>query len=145
MGEPAKPMADQPKKPAAKKKRLVKNPETFRERAQKAAEADNRPKSTARILRASDRATGPVRRSASRAYSAKPLAPLRKTLKVVGKVIFPKYFRLSWQELKLVTWPSLKESRRLTFAVLIFAVVFGAAIAGVDWVLDKIFRHLLLT
>jgi preprotein translocase subunit SecE len=33
----------------------------------------------------------------------------------------------------------------LTFAVLVFAIVFGAVIAGVDWVLDKIFRHLLLT
>lgn len=137
-------MADKPSKPAAKKRR-VKNPETFRERAQKAADADNKPRSAARVVRAGGRATGPVRRSVSRAYNAKPLAPLRKVLSFIGKIVFPKYFRQSWQELKLVTWPSWGEGRRLTIAVLVFAVVFGAAIAGVDWILDKVFQHLLLT
>lgn len=139
-------MADQPdKQPAAKKKRRVKNPETFRERAQKATEAASQPKSTARIKRAGGRATSPLRRQTSQLYNAKFFAPFRKVLRVVGKVIFPKYFRQSWQELKLVTWPSLGEGRRLTLAVLIFAIVFGAAIAGVDWALDKVFQHLLLT
>lgn len=134
-------MADEP----TKKKRRVKNPETFRERAEKASQAENQPKSAVRIKQAGSRATGPVRRRISGAYNAKALSPLRKVLSVVGRVLFPKYFRQSWQELKLVTWPSWKEGRRLTYAVLIFAIVFGAAIAGVDWVLDKIFRHLLLT
>jgi preprotein translocase SecE subunit len=138
-------MADQPKKSAANKKRRVKNPETFRERAQKAAQADSQPKSAARLKKAGSQAASPVRRHVAQAYNAKPLAPLRKVLGAVGKVIFPKYFRQSWQELKLVTWPNWNEGRRLTFAVLIFAIIFGLAIAGVDWVLDKIFRHLLLT
>ena len=138
-------MADQPEKSDAKKKRRVKNPETFRERAQKASEAGSKPKSTTRIRQAGGQATGPLRRTVSRAYNAKLLAPLRKVLRFIGRIIFPKYFRQSWQELKLVTWPSMKEGRRLTFAVLIFAVVFGAAIAGVDWILDKVFQHLLLT
>lgn len=137
-------MADKSSKPAAKKRR-VKNPETFRERAQKAVEADNKPRSATRVVRAGGRATGPVRRSVSRVYNAKPLAPLRKVLSIIGKIVFPKYFRQSWQELKLVTWPSWGEGRRLTVAVLVFAIVFGAAIAGVDWVLDKVFQHLLLT
>jgi preprotein translocase SecE subunit len=138
-------MADEPKKPTTKKKRLVKNPETFRERAQKAAQADSRPKSPSRIKTAGSRATGPVSRNFSRAYNAKPLAPIRKVLRIVGRIIFPKYFRQSAQEIKLVTWPNWAESRRLTFAVIVFAVIFGASIAGVDCVLDKIFRHLLLT
>ncbi|HVX48255.1 MAG TPA: preprotein translocase subunit SecE [Candidatus Saccharimonadales bacterium] len=138
-------MADQPDKSAAKKKRRVKNPETFRERAQKAAEAGSKTRSTTRIKQAGGRAAGPVRRSVSRIYNAKPLAPLRKVLRIIGRIIFPKYFRQSWQELKLVTWPSWSEGRRLTVAVLVFAIVFGAAIAGVDWILDKVFRHLLLT
>lgn len=138
-------MADQPDKPAGKKKRTVKNPETFRERAQKASEADNQPKSAARIKRAGGKAAGPVRRHVGRTYNSKPLTPLRKVLGAIGKIIFPRYFRQSWQELKLVTWPGWKQGRRLTFAVLVFAIVFGAVIAGVDWVLDKIFRHLLLT
>ncbi len=137
-------MADQPNKPTTKKRR-VKNPETFRERAQKAVEAGNQPKSSARIKRAGNKATGPVRRQIGRVYNSKPLAPLRKVLRVVGRVIFPKYFRESWQELKLVTWPDWPQGRRLTFAVLVFAVIFGVAIAGVDWVINKIFEHLLLT
>ena len=136
-------MADKSSKPAAKKRR-VKNPETFRERAQKATEAGNKPKSTTRVVRAGGRATGPVRRSISKAYNAKLLTPLRKVLSFIGKIIFPKYFRQSWQELKLVTWPNWSEGRRLTFAVLVFAIVFGAAIAGVDWILNKTFQHLLL-
>lgn len=136
-------MADQP----APKKRRVKNPETFRERAQKAAETSDQPKRAARLKTAGSKVAkpvaGPVRRQVSRAYNAKPLAPLRKVLRIIGKIIFPTYFRQSWQELKLVSWPDWKTSRRLTFAVLVFAVIFGAAIAGVDWVLDKIFKQLL--
>jgi preprotein translocase SecE subunit len=48
------------------------------------------------------------------------------------------------QELRLVTWPNWKQSRQLTFAVLVFAVIFGAAIAVVDYGLDKVFRNILL-
>ncbi len=129
----------------ADKKRRVKNPETFRERAQKATEAGNQPKSSARIKHAGSQAAGPVRRQIGRAYNSKPLAPLRKVLRAVGRVIFPKYFRESWQELKLVSWPDWQQGRRLTFAVIVFAVIFGAAIAGVDWVINKIFEHILLT
>ena len=138
-------MADQPEKPTANKKRRVKNPETFRERAQKAVDAGNQPKSGARIKRAGSQAAGPVRRQISRVYNSRPLAPVRQILGVIGRVIFPKYFRESWQELKLVTWPNWTEGRRLTFAVLVFAVIFGAAIAGLDWVINKVFEHLLLT
>src|SRR6185312_1522683 len=101
-------MADKPDKPASKKRR-VKNPETFRERAQKASEAESQPKSAARIKRAGSQASGPIRRNVSQLYNSKPLAPLRKVLRVVGRIIFPKYFRQSWQELKLVTWPSWSE------------------------------------
>jgi preprotein translocase SecE subunit len=138
-------MADQSDKPASNKKRRVKNPETFRQRAQKAAAAESQPKSRTRIKRAGKQATGPVRRQLAQAYNAKALAPIRKVLRVVGRIIFPKYFRESWQELKLVTWPDWNQGRRLTFAVLVFAIIFGSVVAGVDWVLDKIFHHLLLT
>lgn len=126
------------------KKRRVKNPETFRERAQKATEGGDQPKRAQRIKSAGGQATGPVRRQFGRLYNSKPMTPVRKVFGVLGKVLVPKYFRQSWQELKLVTWPDWKTSRRLTFAVLVFAVVFGAAIAGVDWALDKAFKALLL-
>lgn len=137
-------MADEPFKP----KRRVKNPETFRERALKAADASGKPKRSVRLKQAGSKVASPVLKpvgSASRrAAGFKPLAPVVKVLRVAGKVIFPVYFRRSWQELRQVTWPTWTESRRLTSAVLIFAIIFGAIIAGVDYGLDKVFKDVLL-
>ncbi len=129
-------MAEEPNQ----KKRRVKNPETFRERAAKATEVSEQPKRRTSLKRVAAQIVKPIR----------PLGrtitkPLRtKPVRLVGKIIFPAYFRNSWRELKLVTWPSWSESRRLTTAVLIFAVIFGVVIAGVDWGLDKLFRNILL-
>lgn len=58
--------------------------------------------------------------------------------------IIPKYFKESWRELKLVNWPNRKETAKLTFAVIVFAFVFGLMITIVDFGLDKLFRELLL-
>lgn len=128
-------MADQPTK-----KRQVKNPETFRERAAKAAEA---PEPT-RAARLKGTGSGRVR------SITKPLGrPARKIGRskpgrLLGRLLLPRYLRDSWRELRLVTWPDWNESRRLTFAVLVFAVIFGASIALVDFGLDKLFRNILL-
>lgn len=65
-------------------------------------------------------------------------------VRLIGRIIGFSYLRSSWQELKLVTWPTRREGRRLTTAVIIFAVIFGALIAGVDYGLDKLFRQVLL-
>ncbi|MCA9327509.1 preprotein translocase subunit SecE [Candidatus Saccharibacteria bacterium] len=54
------------------------------------------------------------------------------------------YIRDSWRELRKVTWPSFRESLRLTAAVIVFSVIFGAIIAVVDFGLDKVFRQILL-
>lgn len=118
----------------AKKKRRVKNPETFRERMQKGAETTVKRKKTSGRLK---RSAGPVTHKAGRILQWRPF-------QIVGKVVAPPYLRKSWQELKQVTWPGWTEGRRLTFAVLVFAVIFGASIAAVDWGLDKVFQELLL-
>ncbi len=119
-------MADeQPTKP--KTKRLVKNPETFRERAVKASEGNDKPSRSGRAKSAGGKLTKPA---------AKPF-------RAVGKRIIPPYIRNSWQELRKVTWPSWPQSRRLTVAVLIFAIVFGVLIAAVDYALDRIFQDVL--
>ena len=55
-----------------------------------------------------------------------------------------RYIRDSAQELRNVTWPSFRESMRLTGAVILFSVIFGALIAVVDYGLDKVFRQILL-
>lgn len=80
----------------------------------------------------------------ARVWRSKPVRIIRTPFRWLGKILVPTYFRQSWRELKLVTWPSWKQSWQLTYAVLIFAVVFGAIIAAVDYGLDKVFRNILL-
>jgi preprotein translocase SecE subunit len=58
--------------------------------------------------------------------------------------ITPTYFINSWREVRLVTWPGRKETWKLTLAVIIFAVIFGGLIAGVDKIIDSLFRSLVL-
>jgi preprotein translocase SecE subunit len=72
---------------------------------------------------------------------------LAKVLRPVGRVLkllAPRYFINAWREVRLVTWPGRRETWRLTLAVFIFAIVFGALVAGVDKVLDIVFKHLVL-
>ncbi len=133
---------------SAKTRRRVKNPETFRERAEKAAEASEQPQRSPRIRGAFGRVLRPVFAPIGRGlrsfFGHKAFRPIRKVLRMIGKVIFPAYFRNSWRELKLVTWPTWRQSRQLTFAVLVFAIIFGGVVALVDYGLDKVFRQLLL-
>ncbi len=67
-----------------------------------------------------------------------------RAVRFIGKMLGLKYIRDSWGELKLVTWPTFRESRRLTTAVIIFSVIFGLLIAIVDYGLDKLFREVIL-
>jgi preprotein translocase SecE subunit len=72
-----------------------------------------------------------------------------KPLRVFGflrflRFLVPKYFKNSWNELKQVTWPSRKETWKLTLAVFIFAIMFGLLVGVVDYGLDKIFKRILL-
>ena len=143
-------MADEPSK-RSNPKRLVKNPETFRERALKATQATEAPKrrAAARLWAPIDRIVvrvlGPVGRFfLVKLFKVQPFKTIAKLARWVGLVIVPVYFRNSWKELRLVTWPNWQQSRQLTFAVLAFAIVFGSAIASVDYGLDKLFRHILL-
>jgi len=132
-------MADKPAAP--KSKRTVKNPETFRERAVNAAEEGDKPTRSgvvkgfirsifAGIWRVLKAIFGPI-------FRLKPF-------KILGRILFPEYFRSSWRELKLVQWPNWTQSRKLTFAVIVFAIIFGVTIAIVDFFLDKLFKDILL-
>ncbi len=134
-------MAD---KQPAKAKRLVKNPETFRERALKATDQSDKPRRFRRVKSAGGKLVKPVRRPVGKIVRFKPLLPLVFVLRMVGKILLPVYIRNSWRELRQVTWPNWRESRRLTYAVLVFSVAFGLAIAIVDYGLDKLFRNILL-
>ena len=67
-----------------------------------------------------------------------------RPIRFIGRILGLSYLRGSWQELKLVTWPTKRDGRRLTTAVIIFSVIFGALIAVVDYGLDKLFKQVLL-
>ena len=67
-----------------------------------------------------------------------------KPMRILGRVLGLTYVRSSWQELRQVTWPTKREGRRLTTAVIIFSIVFGALIALTDYGLDKAFKQLFL-
>ena len=131
-----------------KSKRRVKNPETFREKVVKAAEDGEKPKKSKRARQGVGRVVKPVVRpigaGAKKVGNSKVAKPFKKPARILGLIIVPRYFRDSWKELKLVTWPTWKQSLRLTFAVLVFALIFGAIVAVVDYGLDKLFREILL-
>lgn len=63
--------------------------------------------------------------------------------KILGWLV-PRYFINAWREVKQVTWPTRRETWRLTFAVFLFALIFGSLIAGVDKVLDEFFKKVIL-
>lgn len=99
--------------------------------------------------------TKPEEKTLSQAFWWGFLLPLRWIWKVLSIILWPliwvlkhiipvKYFVGSWKELRQVTWPTTKETLRLTAAVVIFAIFFTAIISVVDYGLDKLFRQLIL-
>lgn len=122
---------------ATPKRRLVKKAETVREKAEKAASDTGKPR---RLHKTTRRISAPFR--AVGRFFAK-LGQF-KAVRIIGLVLVPPYFRNSWKELRQVTWPKFRESLRLTSAVVIFAVVFGALVALLDFGLDKVFREVLI-
>lgn len=70
--------------------------------------------------------------------------PIRFIGRVLRKIFLIDYFKDAWKELKLVTWPGRRETRQLTFAVIVFAFVFGLVITIIDYGLDKIFKKVIL-
>lgn len=73
----------------------------------------------------------------------KILSPLRNLGKAL-RWLAPRYLINAWRELRQVIWPNRRETWRLTLAVFIFAIVFGALVAGVDKGLDEIFKKVVL-
>jgi len=122
---------------AKSKRRIVKKAESVREKAESAAQQNAKP----RRLQATRRRAGAPFRAVGR--GGRKLGKF-KPFRIIGFILVPPYFRNSWRELRQVTWPSWRESRRLTFAVVAFAIVFGCAVALLDFGLDKVFREVLL-
>jgi preprotein translocase SecE subunit len=130
----------EPEKSAAKAKKSAAthaDGQTMREKTEQGLAGHDTPSRRRRFFRAFGKPFRPIGRALIQFERFKPVH-------IIGLIIVPRYFRNSWQELRLVTWPSRRESRRLTSAVLIFAVIFGVLIAAVDYGLDKIFKKVVL-
>lgn len=143
-------MADESK---PKKPRIRKAPQTMREKAEAAQNKAEKPKKRL-TSKAVHHAKRPVKAFGSKLPKVKlPKLPQNRITKVLGAILrpfwrlmrwFPVYFVSAWREVRLVTWPSRKETWRLTLAVFIFAIVFGSLAWTVDKGLDKIFKEVIL-
>jgi preprotein translocase SecE subunit len=131
----------------ADKKPRVRKVETVRERNEKATkraeESANKVKK--QPLRTSAKTVGSV---ASKPFKwiAKPfnVRPVRFVFRWIGRILWPRYFRNAFKELRQVTWTTRKQTWKLTFAVLIFATVFGFLVTITDYGLDKVIKRIVL-
>lgn len=85
-----------------------------------------------------------VRGFFSRVGSLSIWKPFKAVGRFLGRYLVPPYFKNSWRELKMVTWPDRKQTRQLTFAVIVFSVIFGVLVALLDYGLDKLFKKVIL-
>ncbi len=127
---------------AKPKRRMVKRAETVREKAEKASQA--KPKKTGVLHLALRYIAAPFRWIGRGIAKSGRWLRKFKAFKIIGKILWPAYFRESWKELRQVTWPSRRETWQLTLAVIIFSVIFGALVAVVDFGLDKVFKKLII-
>jgi preprotein translocase SecE subunit len=67
-----------------------------------------------------------------------------KVFRVIAAILLPRYIRNSWRELRLVSWPNAKQSINLTWAVLVFSIIFGVIVAILDFGLDKLFKEFIV-
>jgi preprotein translocase SecE subunit len=94
-------------------------------------------------VREQTEAARPKTEAGVKSRTAVILRPLRLILRPLRWLV-PTYFLNSWREVRQVTWPNRRETWRLTIAVFIFAIVFGSLVAGVDKVLDLVFKKVIL-
>jgi preprotein translocase SecE subunit len=134
-------MAD--KKPETKLPRRKKSPVTVREHAAK--QTRKKAPKESKIKSKLHRPLSVLRSTAAKEYNPIPV-PDNKAGRILGKrfTLIPKFFKNSWAELKLVTWPSRKEAAKLTSAVFVFAIIFAIFIQLIDMVFNKLFKIILL-
>lgn len=129
----------------SEQKARVRKTETMRDKAEKAETSKAKPR---RINKASSAVKKPLT-SAGKAINKEYylITPSEKGVRgflTKRRRFIPKYFRDSFSELKLVTWPNRKETVNLMWAVFAFAIIFGLLITVVDYGLEKLFREAFL-
>jgi preprotein translocase SecE subunit len=121
------------------KRRLKAAPLTVRERAEQSAQktaAENaNPKRSIRKSRSDEDVATKTKKSG-------PLRTIFSPLTWILSHIIPRYFKTAYAELRLTTWPNRKQSRQLTTAVVLFAIIFGIFVSVLDYGLNKLFKEL---
>jgi preprotein translocase SecE subunit len=133
------------------KKRQLKKTETVRQRAERGV--SNQPKRR-HVKKAASKLGRPLAALWNGiCFVARPFAfvlipfktkPARFVGRILANVLLFKFFREAWAEMRQVEWPTARETVRLTMAVFIFSVVFGAIIAITDFGLDKVFKKVFI-
>lgn len=141
-------MAEKSDKPA---KRQLKKVETVRQRAERAGTEQPRKR---RVRTTASKASHPFRAlgkkvakvSSPLAFMLKPFKtrPVRLIGRILGAILLIKFFRNSWKEVRQVEWPDARTTIRLSIAVFVFSILFGALIAVTDYGLDKVFRKVFI-
>lgn len=142
-------MAESDKKSA--KKRQLKKVETVRERVER---GDTVQPKRRKVTKAASKLSVPflllwkVLRFVARPFAFLLIPfktkPARFVGRILSKILLFTFFRESWKELRQVTWPTARETVRLTMAVFIFSIVFGTIIAVTDYGLDKVFKKVFI-
>lgn len=86
------------------------------------------------------------RKKAAKAKSriGSPVSKIYGFIKKGLSKVVPGFLKGAFYEIRQVTWPGRRETIRLTWAVFVFAIVFSIIVAGLDFVLDKVFRSIIL-
>jgi preprotein translocase SecE subunit len=121
------------------KKKNRNQPESVRDRAERAiSEASNPKKRQEKTeVSAESKRLKLLRRNKKEKAPKKDKKPRRFH-------IIPKFIRLAFKEIKLVTWPDARTTYKLTTAVIIFATVFAILVSLVDWGFGNIFKKVFL-
>lgn len=129
-------------KPDLPKRRLKHQPTIGEQAAQ--SQTDAKIPQSRIIIRSAATQSSKIISSLRKLFRYQPLRLIVLIVRVIGQIVFPKYFRNSWRELRQVSWPNRRQTQQLTFAVLIFAAIFGALVSILDYGLDKLFKQVLL-
>lgn len=137
---------DQPKK-----RRLRAPAQSVRQAAEKAQAGNDKPRRVSRARRTLAAAGRPFARILQptgrfiyKVFNRQPFRFIGKILRFIALILGLRFVGQSIRELKYVTWPTRRETRQLTFAVLAFAIVFGIFVTVVDFGLDKLFKALIV-
>ena len=138
-------MASEKTPEKSKPKLRVRKSVSQRDKAVKAQKKSDKPHRVRRGLSAVKRPVAKIRRSAKQEYHL--IRPRESGLMgwlTKTRYWTPRYFRDSFAELKLVSWPGRKETWKMVLAVFLFSAVVGIIISLVDYGLEKLFREVLL-